>query len=132
MHTYIPTEAEARVSEEVDELDAYMNSIKAGAMDTKTRMRLKGELLKAKAEEQRLRRLVNIARPASLPPLQPRLAIRNEIFTFTSHLSSFVLSLYIYISLSISLPHTLKLLITASLPIFQSCTRKVPPSPNCG
>ncbi|XP_059160552.1 kanadaptin-like isoform X2 [Physella acuta] len=64
-------DAEALASEEMDELDAYMVSIKSGAMDTKTRMKLKGDLLKLKVEEQKLRKLVNIAKPALLPPLQP-------------------------------------------------------------
>ncbi|CAG5127386.1 unnamed protein product [Candidula unifasciata] len=67
-------EADARASEEMDELEAYMVSIKAGAMDTKTRIQLKGELLRLRAEEQRLRRLVNIAKPASLPPLKPSIS----------------------------------------------------------
>lgn len=66
------SEADALAMEEMDELDAYMNSIKSGVMDTKTRLRLKGELLHLKMEEKRLLRLVNIARPAMLPPLQPR------------------------------------------------------------
>ncbi|GFO30162.1 kanadaptin [Plakobranchus ocellatus] len=64
-------EAEALVSEEMDELDAYMVSIKSGAMDTKTRMQLKGNLMRLKTEEQKLRKLVNIAKPASLPPVKP-------------------------------------------------------------
>lgn len=64
-------EAEALVSEEMDELDAYMVSIKSGAMDTKTRLQLKGDLMRLKTEEQKLRKLVNIAKPASLPPLKP-------------------------------------------------------------
>ncbi|GFR62225.1 kanadaptin [Elysia marginata] len=64
-------EAEALVSEEMDELDAYMVSIKSGAMDTKTRMQLKGDLMRLKIEEQKLRKLVNIAKPASLPPIKP-------------------------------------------------------------
>ncbi|CAL1536937.1 unnamed protein product [Lymnaea stagnalis] len=67
-------DAEALASEEMDELDAYMVSIKAGAMDTKTRMQLKGDLLKLKMEEQKLRKLVNIAKPATLPPLKPHVA----------------------------------------------------------
>ncbi|XP_035824464.1 kanadaptin isoform X2 [Aplysia californica] len=68
-------EADARVSEDIDELDAYMNSIKSGAMDTKTRMRLKGDLLRLRVEEQKLRKLVNIAQPASLPPLKQPSAV---------------------------------------------------------
>ena len=55
----------------MDELDAYMVSIKSGAMDTKTRMQLKGDLMRLKIEEQKLRKLVNIAKPASLPPVKP-------------------------------------------------------------
>ncbi|RUS69568.1 hypothetical protein EGW08_022669 [Elysia chlorotica] len=72
------TEAEALVSEEMDELDAYMVSIKSGAMDTKTRIHLKGDLMRLKTEEQKLRKLVNIAKPASLPPIKPLSASLSE------------------------------------------------------
>lgn len=63
-------EADAIASEEDDALDAYMTAIKAGVMDTKTRLTLKRELLTLRTEEQRLRHLVNIAKPASLPVLK--------------------------------------------------------------
>ncbi|PVD25477.1 hypothetical protein C0Q70_13133 [Pomacea canaliculata] len=63
-------QADAIASEEDDALDAYMTAIKAGVMDTKTRLTLKRELLTLRTEEQRLRHLVNIAKPASLPVLK--------------------------------------------------------------
>ena len=63
-------EAAAFENEEVDALDAYMTAIKSGAMDTKTKMKLKCRLMELKQEEQKLRKLVNIAKPASLPELK--------------------------------------------------------------
>lgn len=63
-------EAAAFENEEVDALDAYMTAIKSGAMDTKTKMKLKCRLLELKQEEQKVRKLVNIAKPASLPELK--------------------------------------------------------------
>ena len=63
-------EAAAFENEEVDALDAYMTAIKSGAMDTKTKMKLKCRLLELKQEEQKTRKLVNIAKPASLPELK--------------------------------------------------------------
>ena len=64
-------EASAFENEDVDALDAYMTAIKSGAMDTKTKMKLKCRLLELKQEEQKMRKLVNIAKPASLPELKP-------------------------------------------------------------
>lgn len=64
-------EASAFEYEDVDALDAYMTAIKSGAMDTKTKMKLKCRLLELKQEEQKTRKLVNIAKPASLPELKP-------------------------------------------------------------
>ena len=67
---YIVLEAEAAANEEEDALDAYMTAIKAGVMDTKTRLSLKRELLTLRTEEQRLRKLVNLAKPADMPELK--------------------------------------------------------------
>ena len=53
----------------VDALDAFMASIKSGAMDTKTKMELKKQLFTLRTEQQRLIKLVNIAKPPELPPL---------------------------------------------------------------
>lgn len=64
------TETKAAMEEEEDALDAYMTAIKAGVMDTKTRLTLKRELLTLRTEEQRLRRMVNLAKPAVLPELK--------------------------------------------------------------
>lgn len=58
-------------SEDMDALDAYMQSIKSGVMDAKTRMKLKRRLLEIRPQEQRLRKLVNLTRPVSLPELKP-------------------------------------------------------------
>ncbi|XP_046545133.1 kanadaptin-like isoform X2 [Haliotis rubra] len=63
-------DAAAFDNEEVDALDAYMSAIKSGVMDTKTKMKLKRQLIELKQEEQKLRRLVNLAKPASLPELK--------------------------------------------------------------
>ncbi|KAL4228390.1 Kanadaptin [Mactra antiquata] len=64
-------QAAAMDNEEVDALDAYMNAIKSGMMDTKTKMKFKRQVMELKQEEQKLRKLVNIAKPASLPELKP-------------------------------------------------------------
>ena len=62
--------AAMETSDDMDALDAYMNTIKSGVMDTKTRMKLKRRLLELRPQEQRLRKLVNLTRPASLPELK--------------------------------------------------------------
>lgn len=54
----------------MDALDAYMSAIKSGVMDTKTKMKLKRQLLELKKEEQKLQRMVNVAKPAALPDLK--------------------------------------------------------------
>lgn len=56
--------------EGMDALDAYMSAIKSGVMDTKTKMKLKRQLLELKKEEQKLQRMVNVAKPAALPDLK--------------------------------------------------------------
>ncbi|KAL8590306.1 hypothetical protein ACOMHN_006422 [Nucella lapillus] len=63
-------QTEAVAGEEDDALDAYMMAIRAGVMDTKTRLSLKRELLTLRTEEQRLRKLVSLARPADMPVLK--------------------------------------------------------------
>ncbi|KAK6180668.1 hypothetical protein SNE40_008674 [Patella caerulea] len=68
--------------DDIDALDAYMSAIKAGVMDTKTKMQLKRQLIILRTEEMRLRKLVNIAKPASLPDLkQP---VKNQKSTTLS------------------------------------------------
>ena len=57
-------------SDDLDALDAYMTALKSGAMDTKTRMKVKRQIFDLRKEEQRLQRLVNIAKPANLPSLK--------------------------------------------------------------
>ncbi|XP_064601680.1 kanadaptin-like [Liolophura sinensis] len=66
-------DAEAAEANDIDALDAYMLSIKSGAMDTKTKMKLKCRQLELKKEELRLRKLINIAKPASLPELKQQI-----------------------------------------------------------
>lgn len=56
-------------NDDLDALDAYMMAIKSGVMDTKTKMALKRQLMELKQEEMKIRKLVNIAKPASLPEL---------------------------------------------------------------
>uniref|UniRef100_A0A0L8GLK9 Uncharacterized protein n=1 Tax=Octopus bimaculoides TaxID=37653 RepID=A0A0L8GLK9_OCTBM len=60
----------AESNEDLDALDAYMNSIKSGMMDTKTRLKLKRRLLELRPQEQRLRKLMNIAKPVSFECLK--------------------------------------------------------------
>ncbi len=55
-------------SDDVDALDAFMKSIKSGAMDTKTRIKLKRELLDLQKELKRVEKLMTIAKP-NLPQL---------------------------------------------------------------
>lgn len=62
--------AAAMTDGELDALDAYMSAIKSGMMDTKTKMKLKRQLMELKQEEQKTRKLVNIAKPTSMPELK--------------------------------------------------------------
>ena len=57
-------------AEEDDALEAYMSAIKRGAMDTKTKMKLKSRLLELKQEKHKLGQLMNIAKPADLPQIK--------------------------------------------------------------
>ncbi|CAG2245428.1 Kanadaptin [Mytilus edulis] len=63
------SDAAAMDNDDLDALDAYMMAIKSGVMDTKTKMALKRQLMELKQEEMKIRKLVNIAKPASLPEL---------------------------------------------------------------
>ncbi|XP_022335105.1 kanadaptin-like [Crassostrea virginica] len=63
-------ETEAMQEDGMDALDAYMSAIKSGAMDTKTKMKLKRQLLELRKEEQKLQRMVNVAKPAALPDIK--------------------------------------------------------------
>ena len=56
-------------SDDIDALDAFMKSIKGGAMDTKTRIKLKRELFDLQKELKRVERLMQAAKPV-LPALQ--------------------------------------------------------------
>lgn len=66
----INSEMEAMQDDGVDALDAYMSAIKSGAMDTKTKMKLKRQLLELKKEEQKLQKIINVAKPAAMPELK--------------------------------------------------------------
>lgn len=54
-----------------DELDAFMENLKNVPIDKAELRRLRVNAGNLRKEEERLRKLVNIARPAELPPLQP-------------------------------------------------------------
>lgn len=54
-----------------DELDAFMENLKNIPVDKAELRRLKDNAANLRKEEERLRKLVNVARPAELPPLQP-------------------------------------------------------------
>ena len=53
----------------MDALDAFMSTIKAGCMDTKTKMTLKCSLVELRREQMRLKKLVNITKPV-MPALK--------------------------------------------------------------
>ncbi|KAK7505578.1 hypothetical protein BaRGS_00003323 [Batillaria attramentaria] len=72
------TLTEALTNDGEDALDAYMTLLKADVMDTKTRLSLKRELLTLRMEEQRLRRLVNIAKPATLPEIKKQMPAASK------------------------------------------------------
>lgn len=55
---------EAFEEQGLDVFDAYMMSLKAGALDTKTKMKLKRELFDLRQEHKRIEKLANIAKPA--------------------------------------------------------------------
>lgn len=71
-------QAAAMESDEIDALDAYMSAIKSGMMDTKTKMKFKRQLLELKQEEQKIRKLVNIAKPATLPDISNK-SIKTDV-----------------------------------------------------
>ena len=48
----------------MDVFDAYMNALKSGALDTKTRTELKRQIFELKQDKMRLEKLSNIAKPA--------------------------------------------------------------------
>ena len=54
-----------------DSLDAFMSSIKSGTVHDKTRRaKLKIQKIELKKEQSRLMKLINIARPATLPEIK--------------------------------------------------------------
>ncbi|XP_066991440.2 kanadaptin [Anabrus simplex] len=59
----------ATEGDEVDALDAFMTNLSSEVPDKKLLVKLKSQLASLRQEEARLRKLVNIARPASLPEL---------------------------------------------------------------
>jgi len=59
--------------EGIDALDAFMMSIKSGGMDSKTRMELKRRGVELRQQRTQLERLVALAKPCSLPPLDTKL-----------------------------------------------------------
>jgi hypothetical protein len=63
------SESEASSSAEVDPLDSFMMELKQSKPNKQSVNRLKSELIKLKQEHGNIIKLVNIAKPASLPPL---------------------------------------------------------------
>ncbi|KAK9882147.1 hypothetical protein WA026_019664 [Henosepilachna vigintioctopunctata] len=59
---------------EEDSLDAFMKNLKDSKPDKSTISKLKNELAKLKLEHAKVIKLVNVVRPASLPPLIPQYA----------------------------------------------------------
>ena len=66
------TEKASMEEEGVDALDAFMLSIKSGGMDSRTRMELKRRGVELRQQRAQLQRLVAVAKPCSLPPLDDR------------------------------------------------------------
>ncbi|BES87219.1 solute carrier family 4 (anion exchanger), member 1, adaptor protein [Nesidiocoris tenuis] len=63
--------AEESTNEDCDELDAFMANLKKNVPSKAQLKAAQGEVEMLKKEESRLRQLVNIAKPASLPELKP-------------------------------------------------------------
>lgn len=57
------------VTEEVDSLESFMAELKQPKLDKEKMMQLKTELVRLKQDHAQVIKLVNIARPADLPPL---------------------------------------------------------------
>uniref|UniRef100_A0A1B6H1L1 FHA domain-containing protein n=1 Tax=Cuerna arida TaxID=1464854 RepID=A0A1B6H1L1_9HEMI len=66
----LATQTERQGGEE-DELDAYMSSLKQVSSDKIEIKKMKGEVTRLRSEEEKLRKLVNLARPTELPKLEP-------------------------------------------------------------
>ncbi|KAG8336336.1 Kanadaptin [Homalodisca vitripennis] len=66
----LATQTDRRGAEE-DELDAYMSSLKHASSDKIEVKKMKGEVTRLRSEEEKLRKLVNLARPTELPKLEP-------------------------------------------------------------
>ena len=67
-----PSESKSVDSETggLDALDAFMENIKGGAMDTKTKMALKRRIFDLKREQAKLEKLADVARPANVPAIK--------------------------------------------------------------
>lgn len=63
--------AEVESSDE-DALDAFMSTLKSALPNKSEIIKMKFELQTLRKEEMRLIKLVNIAKPANLPPLEPQ------------------------------------------------------------
>lgn len=60
------TDKQAAVDEGLDELDAFMLSMKSGGLDTKTKFHLKHRLVELKQEKLRFERLIAVAQPCKI------------------------------------------------------------------
>lgn len=60
---------DSKNSTEEDSLDAYMNELTESKQDKMAINKVRSEITKLKAELTRIRKLINIAKPANLPPL---------------------------------------------------------------
>ena len=58
----------------VDALDAFMSSLDTSVLDKTEIRKMKIDLLNLRKEEAQLLKLINIAKPANLPPLKPHIA----------------------------------------------------------
>ncbi|CAH1791659.1 unnamed protein product [Owenia fusiformis] len=70
---------DAEAMEDEDDLDAFMSRIKTGAaIDKKTRMKWKRQLFDLRQEEQKVRKLVNKAKPANMPEITRKIEGEKE------------------------------------------------------
>ena len=58
-----------------DALDAFMSSLDSSTLDKTEIRKLKIELINLRKEEMQLLKLINIAKPANLPPLKPHVPL---------------------------------------------------------
>ena len=71
----------------VDTLDAFMSSLHSSLLNKSEFRKIRIELLNLRKEETQLLKLINITKPANLPPLKPYVSesssISPEVCTFS-------------------------------------------------